>query len=86
MDRRRIVSANPIEVNRAIQAEALARATRKAIQSLPQRVGSSVVWANGLVWTRTGDDQWMADDHPIGQGAYPSAHVATATFIVEVRL
>lgn len=43
------------------------------IEDLPQEVGATVTWKNGVVWTRRGDDDWVTDDPRI---AFPSAHIA----------
>lgn len=44
------------------------------IEELPRRVGQSVRWSNGVVWTRAGDDDWRPHTSP--EESYPSAHVA----------
>lgn len=51
------------------------------IERLPRRVGQQVIWTNGVVWTRVGDDRWrpwsehQPDDMP--DLLYPSEHVAS---------
>lgn len=65
--------------NRKELREARRRADEAAwllarIEGLPRRVGQSVRWGNGVVWTRVGDDDWRPDGEPARR--YPSAHVA----------
>jgi hypothetical protein len=56
-----------------------------AIERLPRRKGSLVIWTNGIVWRRLGDDSWEALHRDNGwqsdtetYGTFPSAHVASA--------
>lgn len=67
--------ANPRELRNARRKHEEARDSYRAIKRLPRRIGQQVVWSNGVVWTRTGDDQWQPDSEPSWR--YPSAHVAS---------
>lgn len=65
--------------NRKELREARRKADRAAwmlarIEDLPRRVGQSVRWRNGVVWTRAGDDDWRTASYP--DEPFPSAHVA----------
>lgn len=59
---------------RAEEAAALAASVR----ALPRHVGDRVVWPNGVVWERVGDDRWSAlgDGHS-REHPYSSGHVAS---------
>ena len=66
--------ANSKELRKA-RANAKNAATMLArIEALPRRIGQSVRWRNGVIWTRAGDDDWRPGDGP--DMPYPSAHVA----------
>jgi hypothetical protein len=54
-----------------------------AVEALPRRKGSLVIWGNGVVWRRIGDNEWeplhsnqryVPDREHFG--LYPSSHVA----------
>lgn len=46
------------------------------IAALPPKNGSRVLWDNGIVWTRIGDDHWENVEGLPGE-AYSSEHIAT---------
>ena len=77
--------SNRRELAQARKALEQAHANLAAIEALPRRVGSQVVWSNGVVWTRDGDNRWLPpsasqpDDMPTFP--YTSAHVASGTII-----
>lgn len=58
----------------------------EAIERLPRRKGSMILWSNGVIWRRVGDDEWeplhRADSEYIADreqyGVFGSAHVATS--------
>ncbi|AYD87346.1 hypothetical protein SEA_VALENTINIPUFF_45 [Microbacterium phage ValentiniPuff] len=80
--------ANRKELRDARRKAAEATASLQAIASLPRRVGSLVMWNNGVIWERRGDDDWHAVAHTLADGTveapdpvsaavrYSSAHVA----------
>ena len=74
--------------NRKELRDARAKAARAAaevewIEALPRRRGELVVWDNGVVWQRAGDDAWIPIAHAGGEAdtierePYSSAHVAS---------
>ena len=67
--------ANPNELRRARRREAEAIESRHRIEQLPRRIGQRVRWANGVVWTRIGDDAWLPVDGTCQ--VYESDHVAS---------
>lgn len=56
------------------------------IQALPRRVGQQVVWSNGVVWTRAGDDRWTpwsaSQPADMPELVYSSAHVASGHIVL----
>ena len=66
--------SNPKELRDARRKADEAAMMLVRIEELPRRVGQSVRWRNGIVWTRAGDDDWRFDAQP--DLSYPSAHVA----------
>ena len=56
-----------------------------AIRALPRHRGAQVVWSNGVVWTREGDDAWRpSTTGDVGDwvpSLHPSAHVASGTIV-----
>lgn len=75
---------NRRELAKARKAVDLATATLAAVEALPRRKGSLVLWRNGVVWRRIGDDEWEpmhAPDYvpdPENYGTFQSSHVATS--------
>jgi hypothetical protein len=75
--------SNPRELRNARRKLAAAQSELDGILSLPRHRGAQVVWSNGVVWTRAGDDTWLPWTG--GQNpewtvvAYSSAHVASGT-------
>jgi len=67
--------SNPRELHDARRRAAHATALLASIEALPRRVGQSVRWRNGVIWTRAGDDDWRPDSDP--KWRYPSDHVAS---------
>lgn len=45
------------------------------IAALPRRVGQQVIWSNGVIWTRVGDDQWQSQFDEMDEPLYPSVHI-----------
>lgn len=68
------MTGNPKEKRDARAAARAADRSERRILSLPQQVGGTVRWPNGVLWTRAGDDDWRSDGTP--HQPYPSAHVA----------
>lgn len=66
---------NQYELKRVREKFAEASWALEQVQNLPRRKGSRILWDNGVVWTRVGDNDWRADDLP--DIPYPSEHVAT---------
>lgn len=66
--------SNPKELRDARRKADEAATMLVRIEKLPRRVGQSVRWGNGVVWTRAGDDDWSPEGEPGWH--YPSAHVA----------
>ena len=74
---------NAKELRKARDAFDRARRTLEAIEHLPRRRGSLVLWTNGVVWQRLGDDEWeslhVEDGYePHGEYKFDSEHVATS--------
>jgi hypothetical protein len=70
-----VTVANPGELRRARLREADAIESRRQIERLPRRIGQRIRWANGVVWTRVGDDAWLPVDGTCQ--VYGSDHVAS---------
>src|SRR5690606_39748459 len=56
--------ANPKELKRARRKAEDARWEAWAVERLPRRVGQTVRWSNGVIWTRAGDDDWRPNTFP----------------------
>lgn len=77
--------SNRRELLRARRQMEIAIATLAAVEALPRRKQSLVIWGNGVVWRRIGDDQWVplhSNTRYVPDlenfGMYPSEHVATS--------
>lgn len=77
--------SNPRELRAARRRVLEAQTSLDNILALPRRSGAQVVWSNGVVWTRVGDDQWLpwSENEPaeMPKTVYPSAHVASGAVV-----
>lgn len=69
--------ANRKELRDARRKAAEAQRIADEIAALPRRVGQQVIWANGVIWTRVGDDRWRSQYEEPGEPVYPSAHIVS---------
>lgn len=77
--------SNARELAKARRLVKNAQQSLAEIERLPRRIGQQVIWSNGVVWTRIGDDQWR----PWSEGQTPemtvpiyrSAHVASGVWV-----
>jgi hypothetical protein len=84
------MSGNPRELREARRVANEAAAILEGILALPRRKGSRVIWRNGVIWERRGDDDWRPVAHTVGdeivptpedqQTRYRSAHIASFGF------
>jgi hypothetical protein len=78
----------PEDLRQALKEMAAATAQLAEIASLPRHIGARVRWAtNGLIWTRTGENEWQPNEPAIGLEearkdgwTAPSAHIASGEF------
>ena len=79
--------ANPNELKLAQERFESTKRILAAVEALPQKVGSKVMWSNGVTWTRLGDNKWegVSTHAPDYRSPWPasSAHLASGE-IVEV--
>lgn len=81
----RLVPSGRADVHAAILRLYRAAADASAISALPAEIGGRVTWANGVTWTRIGDNAWLPNNVPAGapdgDWTAPSLHIASGDII-----
>ena len=81
-------AGNQRELRAARRRAEEAAAELAAIEALPRRRGSRVIWHNGVEWTREGDNAWRPTpthhDADYAPPLYSSTHVASGTIVKKI--